>query len=212
MAHRVLLVIGQNDHVFPTISVHLVQESGHLRHIVDASSELIGLAKIVDAYQQGLSSSGAVGILELVARRGAVAKGLRNLWWRRWERGRWTVLVFSSCLAWNHERKRLNTYGTREPDWASAASAVAHRGDQCKPAKAEYGGCMASDLAYGVKTDGQRSILGFKNCDVESYWLLTGMSLVWAAAREDVTVAAVANWNKRLSSVNSNADADADMD
>lgn len=50
LAHRVLLVIGQDDHVFPAVPIHFVQEDGHLRHVVDTSPKLIGLAKVVDAY------------------------------------------------------------------------------------------------------------------------------------------------------------------
>lgn len=84
LTHRIGLVISQDDHIFPAVSVVLVQENGHFRHIVDASSQLVCLAKVIDSDQQSLALSSAVGVLVLIMRWSAMAEALRNLRRRAW--------------------------------------------------------------------------------------------------------------------------------
>lgn len=57
LAHRVLLVIGEKHHVFSGVAKVLVQVRGHVLNVVDTTSQLTLLAKVVDADQQGLSFS-----------------------------------------------------------------------------------------------------------------------------------------------------------
>lgn len=73
---RVFLIVRQNDHVLPSIATSLVEVSGHVGDIVDASPELIGLPDIVDSDQQRFPSTGTGGILEAIIRGRAPAKGL----------------------------------------------------------------------------------------------------------------------------------------
>lgn len=67
LTQRIILIIRQNHHILPTIAVNIVEENRHLSHVVDASFQLVGLTKVVDANQQRFSLSGAIGVLELVA-------------------------------------------------------------------------------------------------------------------------------------------------
>lgn len=50
LTHRIILIVRQNHHILPTIAVDTVEINRHLRHIVDASFQLVSLPKIVDAY------------------------------------------------------------------------------------------------------------------------------------------------------------------
>lgn len=77
LAHGVLLVVGENDHVFPLIAKMLHQVGRHVSDIVDAPSQLAALAKVVDADEQRFSPAGAVGVSKRVALRCAVAEALR---------------------------------------------------------------------------------------------------------------------------------------
>ena len=90
LADRVLLVVCEDDHVIPLVSIGLVQEGGHVLHVVDASSELPPLAKVVDADQERLSPPGAVGVLERIMLRSTRSEGLRCL---RRRRGRLCIAI-----------------------------------------------------------------------------------------------------------------------
>lgn len=57
----------------------LMQEGRHVRDIVDAAFQLIGLAEVVDSDEQGAASTGAGGVLEVVVGGGAVAEVLGDL-------------------------------------------------------------------------------------------------------------------------------------
>lgn len=80
MAHGVLLVIGQHDHIFSLVAEKLVEVVGHVLCVVDASSELTFLAEVVDANQEGLSPACAVRVLESIAVWGAMTECLGLLW------------------------------------------------------------------------------------------------------------------------------------
>ena len=51
LAHGVLLVVGQYDHVLPRISEILIEVGTHVLDVVDASSQLAALSKVIDANQ-----------------------------------------------------------------------------------------------------------------------------------------------------------------
>lgn len=77
LAHGVLLVVGENDHIFPLVAKLLHQVGRHVSDVVDAPSQLASLAKVVDANEQRFSSASAVGVSKRVALRCAVAEALR---------------------------------------------------------------------------------------------------------------------------------------
>jgi hypothetical protein len=83
-AQDVLLVVGQSDHILALVTKGLHQVVGHVLNIVDATSELALLAKVVDADQESLALAGTVGVLERVAVGCAMAEVLHALWRRRW--------------------------------------------------------------------------------------------------------------------------------
>jgi len=84
LAHWILLVVGEDDHVLTLIAKVLAQIRRHIPNIVDASSQLTALAKVVDAYQERFPPAGALGILEGVPLWCSIPKVLRGLWWRGW--------------------------------------------------------------------------------------------------------------------------------
>lgn len=75
LAHRVLLVIGQEDHVLASVAEVLVQVGRHVLHIVDTSAQLTFLSEVIDTNQQGLSLTRTAGVLEAVALGSAVTEG-----------------------------------------------------------------------------------------------------------------------------------------
>lgn len=82
LAHGILLVIGQGDHVFALVTEVLVEIVAHVLHVIDTSTQLTALTEVVDSDKQGFATTGTVGVLERVTRRRAMAKGLGLL--RRW--------------------------------------------------------------------------------------------------------------------------------
>lgn len=76
LAHRVLLVVCEDDHVFPLIAVVLDKVPRHVPDVVDASPELTALAKVVDAYEEGFTATRTLGVLESVTLRSALAEML----------------------------------------------------------------------------------------------------------------------------------------
>lgn len=83
LAHGVLLVIGEKDHVFAGIAEVLVQVGGHVLDVVDASAQLAFLTEVVDADQEGLSLPRAPRVLEVVALGRAMAERDGVGWGRR---------------------------------------------------------------------------------------------------------------------------------
>jgi uncharacterized membrane protein len=81
---RILLVIGQDDHVLPLVVIALHQEGRDVVYVVDTSTQLALLAKIVDADEKRLATTGTFGVLESIAFRGTVAELLGNIG------GRWS--------------------------------------------------------------------------------------------------------------------------
>lgn len=88
LAHGILLVIGQNNHVFPRIAEVSIKVRRHVLDVVDTASELSPLTEVVDTNQKSFAPTRAVGVLKAVTLRSAMAKGLHGL--GRW---RWGVVV-----------------------------------------------------------------------------------------------------------------------
>ena len=56
-AHRVLLVVGEDDHVLTAIAELVVKEARHVGDIVDAPFQGVGLSVVVDADEEGLATT-----------------------------------------------------------------------------------------------------------------------------------------------------------
>lgn len=90
LAHRVLLIVGEKNHVFALVAKVLVEVGAHVLDIIDTSAQLAPLPEVVDANEQGLALTGAVRVLERIAGGSAMTEGLGLLWGRR--RRRMTTL------------------------------------------------------------------------------------------------------------------------
>ena len=55
LAHGILLIISQKNHVLTGITKVLVQIGGHVLDIVDTSAQLALLTKVIDSNQKRLS-------------------------------------------------------------------------------------------------------------------------------------------------------------
>ena len=78
LAHWILLVVGEDDHILTFVAEVFDEVGRHVPNIVDTASELSTLAKVVDADEEGFPPSGAKGVLERVVLGGAVAEVLRR--------------------------------------------------------------------------------------------------------------------------------------
>lgn len=76
LAHGVLLVVGEDDHVLSLVTELFHQVGRHVAHVIDAAVELTALAKVVYAHEQGFSPTVTLRVLKVVALWCAVAKGL----------------------------------------------------------------------------------------------------------------------------------------
>jgi hypothetical protein len=74
LAHGVLLVIREEDHIFTGVSEVLVKVCGHVLDIINASSQLALLAEVVNSNQQCLSLAGTARVLEAIALRGTMSE------------------------------------------------------------------------------------------------------------------------------------------
>ena len=50
LAHRAMLIVGKDDHIFPFIAKVLDEIGRHVPNIANASPKLPALTKVVDAY------------------------------------------------------------------------------------------------------------------------------------------------------------------
>ena len=101
---RVLLVISQDDHVLSLVVVALHQEGRDVVYIVDTSTQLAFLTKIVDTNEKRLATTGTSGVLESVAFGGTVAELLRNIG-RRWSGS--SVLGMVVSTLWKRKAVRI---------------------------------------------------------------------------------------------------------
>lgn len=83
LAHRILLVIGENNHILALVVEVLDEVARHVPNIVDAAPELTALTEIVDTDKQGFSPARTGTVFEGIALRGSVAEVLRT-GRRRW--------------------------------------------------------------------------------------------------------------------------------
>lgn len=56
LAHWVLLVVRQSDHILPLVAEKLVQVRAHVLDIVDTSAQLSSLAEVVDTNEKSFPS------------------------------------------------------------------------------------------------------------------------------------------------------------
>jgi hypothetical protein len=84
LAHGVLLVICEDDHVLSSVAEVLNKVGSHVANIVDTPAQLTALTEVVDADQQALAAACTVGVAVRVALRRPVAKVLGPRWggWR----------------------------------------------------------------------------------------------------------------------------------
>lgn len=78
-----MLVVGQEDHIFPLVSKVAVQIRAHVLDIVDAAAQLASLPEVVDADEQCFPAAIAGRVFERVAVGSAVAEVLLLCWRRR---------------------------------------------------------------------------------------------------------------------------------
>lgn len=76
LAHGILLIVCEDDHVFPLVAKVLDEVGRHVAHVVDAASKLATLAKIVDANQQAFPPAITLRVLKVVVLWVAIAKAL----------------------------------------------------------------------------------------------------------------------------------------
>jgi hypothetical protein len=83
LAHGVLQVVGEDDHVLALVAEVLEQVRRHVLDVVDAAPQLPALPKVVDPDQQRLAPARAVRVLEGVVLRRSLAEALRRArgWW-----------------------------------------------------------------------------------------------------------------------------------
>lgn len=91
--HGILLIIGENDHIPPTIAKLLMKKDRHVSDIVDAAMQLVGLAEVVDANEEGTTAAGAGRVAEVVVGGGTLAEVLGTL-----GRGRREIRGPGSCF------------------------------------------------------------------------------------------------------------------
>jgi len=84
LAHRILLVIRQKDHIFSRVPKISIQVCRHILHIIDASSKLTFLTEVIDTNQKRFPFPGASGVLKIVSLRCARTETLGALGGRRW--------------------------------------------------------------------------------------------------------------------------------
>ena len=82
LAHRVLQVVGEDDHVLALVAKVLKQVRRHVLDVVDATPQLPALPEVVDPDQQRLAPARAVRVLEGIALWCSVPEALRCAGWR----------------------------------------------------------------------------------------------------------------------------------
>lgn len=112
LAHWILLVIGQEDHVFALVAVVLVEVVAHVLNIIDAPTQLSTLPKVVDSNEQSLAAAGAIGVLERVARGSTCAKRLGLLWRRR------RSVRLTAIVVWGYGTLATENWGGAKNDCA----------------------------------------------------------------------------------------------
>ena len=112
LAHGILLVIGQEYHVLSLVIEMAVKICAHVLYVVDATTKLSTLTKVVDADEESFPASVASRILERVAIWRTVTEAL----WCGRGRGRaaGAVVLLLCCIAVSQRvrrRERRAAYG-----------------------------------------------------------------------------------------------------
>ena len=76
-----MLIISQDDHVFPFVVEVVIEVRRHILHIIDAPSQLSSLSKIVDSHKQSFPTSSASGVLVSIVVGSSITEALHCLWW-----------------------------------------------------------------------------------------------------------------------------------
>jgi len=112
LAHGVVLVVRQENHVLSLVAKVAVQIRAHVLHVVDAATQLAPLTKVIDTYEQRLPPAIACRILVRVPVGGTRAKVLGLSW--RWWRAAALLPLVSTCTSqqtarggWFKEHTRL---------------------------------------------------------------------------------------------------------
>lgn len=79
----ILLIIGQQNHVLSLVAIALYQESRNIVYVVDTSSQLAFLVKVVDADEKCLATTSTSGVLESIAFGGSMTELLGHRGGRR---------------------------------------------------------------------------------------------------------------------------------
>jgi hypothetical protein len=77
LTHRILLVIGQDHHVFSLVAEVFDEVARHIPHIVDATPQLSSLTKVVYTDKKRFPPTGAVAVLKSISLGRPVSKMLR---------------------------------------------------------------------------------------------------------------------------------------
>lgn len=83
LAHGVLLVVGQDDHVFSLITEVFGEITRHVPYVIDTATKLTSLAKVVYTNKQRFSPTTTVAVSKSIVCGSALSKVLRAGWRRR---------------------------------------------------------------------------------------------------------------------------------
>ena len=97
LGHGVVLVVGQDDHVFSGVPEALVEVCGHVFDVVDAAAQLAALPKVVYSDQESFSPASAVTVLKGVAIGSSMTELLRCRAWNWRHVCRWGPILVLLC-------------------------------------------------------------------------------------------------------------------
>ena len=83
LTHRILLIIGQDDHVLSRVAKVAIEIGRHVLDIIDTSPQLTSLSKVVDTDKQRLSTPCAIRVRKAVPLRSTRAEMVHALRRRR---------------------------------------------------------------------------------------------------------------------------------
>jgi len=84
LAHGILLIVGQDNHVFSRVAEIAIEVCRHILDVVDAPSKLPPLAEVIDADQQCFSFTCTIRILEAISLWCALTESLLGFRWWWW--------------------------------------------------------------------------------------------------------------------------------
>ena len=111
LAHWVLLIVGEKNHILSGVPKVRVEISRHVLDIVDTASKLTSLTEVVYANEKRFASTCAVGVLEAIPLRSTTAKTLHAL-----GRRRRSIVVSGAVGICIHGRKTCTTLAQATTD------------------------------------------------------------------------------------------------